>query len=160
MSSQKNELQNISEILIIPFALQDGEKFELYEGLAGFFYTPKKTFVRTGNKVEVYEAYYERSKKPLYTFVVGKSNENECFVATAVYQDPLAEPVELYRYWRDQYLKKNQWGQKFVHWYYQAGGGKYLARLIDKHPSLRLPAKAILDAGTIMIKFLPKHKEA
>lgn len=156
MSSQQNEEQNISEILIIASALKDGEKFQVYDGPATYG-NLKKTFLRKGNQIEEYNGASGYFKNPEFTYVVRKSDD--CFVATAVYQDPLAPSVELYRYWRDQYLKKNQWGRKFVHWYYQAGGGKYLARLIDKHPLLRFPAKAILDAGTIMIKFLPKHKE-
>ena len=44
-----------------------------------------------------------------------------CFIATAAFGSPLAGQVEILRQLRDRYLLTNNFGQKFVTWYYRNG---------------------------------------
>ncbi len=48
-------------------------------------------------------------------FVGGK----KCFVATAAFDSPMADQVEILRQLRDKYLVTNDFGRKFVAWYYR-----------------------------------------
>jgi len=50
-------------------------------------------------------------------FVGGK----KCFIATAAFDSPMAGQVEILRQFRDKYLLTNDFGRKFVAWYYRNG---------------------------------------
>ena len=50
--------------------------------------------------------------------VYGVFEESRCFIATAAYGNPLEQHLVLLREFRDEVLRKYQWGQKFIHYYY------------------------------------------
>ena len=58
-------------------------------------------------------------------------NYGECFVATAVYGDGNAPPVEILREYRNKVLMNNPIGKAFVDFYY-SGAGKLVANLIKE----------------------------
>src|SRR5262249_21016400 len=70
------------------------------------------------------------------------STKNDCFVATAVYQDPHHPIVNEFRLFRDEFLARSKTGERVIGWYNR--NGPKLAAVIKKMPSLRPAAKAIL----------------
>ena len=62
---------------------------------------------------------------------LGKEEEDSCFVATAVYGDGNAPPVEILREYRNKVLMNNPIGKAFVDFYY-SGAGKLVANLIKE----------------------------
>ena len=68
-------------------------------------------------------------------------NDN-CFIATAVYGSPLAKQVDILRGFRDEYLLPNTFGQKLVAFYYNKG--KPAADYIESHPWLKPPVRTVL----------------
>lgn len=62
-------------------------------------------------------------------------NDKKCFIATAVLDD-INHPVLVdLRFFRDNWLRKRQWGIKFINWYYKFG--PHFARIISKSEFLR-----------------------
>lgn len=51
--------------------------------------------------------------------VVGLLQDERCFIATAAFGTPQEVEVKKLRNFRDHYLLKSSWGQKFVSWYYE-----------------------------------------
>jgi long-subunit fatty acid transport protein/photosystem II stability/assembly factor-like uncharacterized protein len=69
-------------------------------------------------------------------------DENNCFIATAVYGSPLAKQVDILRGFRDEYLLPNTIGQKLVTFYYDKG--EPAADYIESHPWLKPPVRTVL----------------
>jgi len=58
-----------------------------------------------------------------------------CFIATAAYDTPMAEEIQILREFRDEYLLTNLLGQAFVDFYYKVSPP--IAEFITDHPSLK-----------------------
>jgi len=63
------------------------------------------------------------------------SSDGGCFIATAAYDTPLAEEIEVLRQFRDEYLLTNPVGQALVELYYEISPP--VAEFIDEHPALK-----------------------
>jgi len=71
-------------------------------------------------------------------FVGGK----KCFIATAAFDSPMAGQVVILRHFRDKYLLTNDFGRKFVAWYYS--NGPAVANYIEDKPLAKAAVKAAL----------------
>jgi hypothetical protein len=71
---------------------------------------------------------------------VGESDP--CFIATAAFGSPLARQVKILREFRDQYLLTNDFGRKFVAWYYR--NGPIAAKFIKDKPFAKVAVRAAL----------------
>ena len=67
-----------------------------------------------------------------------------CFVATASFGDPDHPTVVTLRGFRDAVLTRFAPGRRFIAWYYSHGPG--LARLLDRFPALKWPARLMLTS--------------
>jgi len=65
-----------------------------------------------------------------------------CFIATAAFGSPLAGQVEILRQFRDRYLLTNDFGKKFVAWYYR--NGPIAANYIKDKPMARAAVRVAL----------------
>lgn len=61
-----------------------------------------------------------------------------CFVACAVYGGGDVEQVRVLREYRDNVLMQDDFGRKFVQWYYNGGGGR-MAESIEKRARFLIP---------------------
>lgn len=59
----------------------------------------------------------------------------QCFIATAAYGSPLAEELDTFREFRDEFLLTNPIGSRFVSLYYRYSPP--VARFIEEHPALK-----------------------
>ena len=76
---------------------------------------------------------------------VESDDDDECFVATAVYGDRNAPQVNVLRDFRDNVLAKSATGKAFVDFYY-SGAGKKAASFVKKRLSSAIPViKKSLD---------------
>jgi hypothetical protein len=83
----------------------------------------------------------QRGPRP--TNRVSASSKTPCFVATAVYQDPMALPVVAMRNYRDTVLARHAGGRLFIGFYYFVG--PWLARVVEAFPAIRYPLRRLLD---------------
>ncbi len=67
---------------------------------------------------------------------------SKCFVATVCFGEYAPETVTL-RIWRDQYLVEQEWGRKFIVWYYN--NGEEFAKITSRSSALRGVAKACIS---------------
>lgn len=71
-----------------------------------------------------------------------------CFIATAAYDSPMAEEIQVLRDFRDGYLVTNPAGKAFVDFYYRVSPP--IARFIDDHPSLKPAVRVALMPAVAM----------
>ena len=71
-----------------------------------------------------------------------------CFIATAVYDTPMSEEIQILREFRDEYLLTNALGQAFVNLYYKISPP--IAEFIIEHPSLKPIVRAGLVPAVVM----------
>jgi hypothetical protein len=71
-----------------------------------------------------------------------ESQEQACFIATAVYGTPLLAEVEVLRRFRDEFLKPNPAGRVLVAIYYRLSPP--LARFISRHRRFRAAVRGCL----------------
>lgn len=76
-----------------------------------------------------------------YIIDVGDSDPF-CFIATAAFGSPIAAQVHILRQFRDRYLLTNNYGRKFVSWYYR--NGPVAAKFIQDKPLIRMTVRAAL----------------
>jgi len=69
-------------------------------------------------------------------------SEGGCFIATAAYDTPLAEEIEVLRQFRDEVLLQNSLGSQFVNFYYEVSPP--LADFISEHELLRTLVRELL----------------
>lgn len=86
-----------------------------------------------------------------YNKVVKNAPNVPCFVATAVFEDPLHPLVCRLRNFRDAELLSRRSGRAFASFYYRYG--PYLARIVERMPWLK-PSLRIVITG--LVKLLPK----
>lgn len=72
-----------------------------------------------------------------------------CFIATVAYGTPMAEELDILRYWRDNSLKTNWIGRQFVNLYYATSPP--IANFIKKRNYLRRFVRKCLNP---FIKYL------
>lgn len=65
-----------------------------------------------------------------------------CFIATSAFENPLAYEVQILRFFRDQHLKKNFWGRRFILLYYKCS--PRIACLLDKQSWAKPAVRAFL----------------
>jgi hypothetical protein len=66
-----------------------------------------------------------------------------CFIATAVYGTPLAEEIDVLRFWRDETLLQNSFGKHFVKGYYDFSPS--IANFIQKKDYLKTSIRLFLN---------------
>lgn len=81
-----------------------------------------------------------------YNKVVTNTPDTPCFVATAVFEDPLHPQVCHLRRFRDDYLSTRLWGRAFIVSYYRIG--PVLARVVAPRPWLKRPLRVLLAWAT------------
>lgn len=79
------------------------------------------------------------------------NNIDECFIATAAFGSKFAQPVTVFRQFRDQYLMTNELGRYFVKTYYEVSPP--IANMIAENSILKLVVKAFL-APFVILAFL------
>lgn len=67
---------------------------------------------------------------------------SKCFVATVCFGENATETATL-RTWRDQYLIEQEWGRKFIVWYYT--NGEKFAEIASCSPALKGVVKACIS---------------
>lgn len=73
-----------------------------------------------------------------------------CFIATAVYGDPLAPQVQALRDFRDRELMPRLWGRAFVRAYYALSPG--VAGFLKTRPRWSAPVRWLLDRGVARLQ--------
>ena len=73
---------------------------------------------------------------------VGSSDPFPCFIATAAFGSPMAGQVEILRQFRNRYLLTNDFGRKFVAWYYR--NGPVAANFIKDKPLVKAAVRTAL----------------
>ena len=78
--------------------------------------------------------------------------DNHCFVATAVYEDVNAQPLDVLRHYRNNVLMQTPVGRAFVDFYY-SGVGEVVANFINTKvrfaiPTIRTGLDRLIDRHT------------
>jgi hypothetical protein len=76
--------------------------------------------------------------------------QSGCFIATAVYQDPLSPELSILRAWRNEHLVPFRIGHFIISIYYRISPS--IACSISKRPRLRRGVRAVLDGLIKMIR--------
>ena len=71
-----------------------------------------------------------------------------CFIATATYDSPMAEEIQVLREFRDVYLVTNPGGRAFVDFYYAVSPP--MAEFISEHPGLKPIVRIGLVPAVVM----------
>ena len=108
--------------------------------------------------IELWDKYklHKKVRKHCIEKEMDKKYGEECFIATAAYQTPMANEIEILRKYRDNYLLKKTWGQKTVKTYYKLSPP--IAKTIGKHKILRKTTRKLLKPIIYLIKTYFKHK--
>lgn len=92
------------------------------------------------------QAFQRQSKQPevIKDFVhkVTKSR-SMCFIATSVYESPLAIEVQTLRNFRDHVLAESYLGRQFIYCYYKVSPS--VAHFLENHPAYKKPMKIVLE---------------
>ncbi|WP_273447104.1 CFI-box-CTERM domain-containing protein [Neolewinella agarilytica] len=75
----------------------------------------------------------------------------DCFVATAVYQNPDHPQVDALRRWRDGALRDSVAGRAFIRWYYRVG--PHLAKGVELMPGSRGVLRWVLDGVVRVVRW-------
>jgi|DeeseametaMP1139_FD_contig_61_389448_length_1042_multi_2_in_0_out_0_2 hypothetical protein len=81
---------------------------------------------------------------------VGVEYKYKCFVATSAFEDPDHVTVVTLRLYRDNFLSKYRFGQKFIKWYYNQG--PHMAHFLDNNEFLKAPVRFILNTISKFIR--------
>ena len=93
------------------------------------------------------------------THDVGKAGPSDarCFVATAAYGSPMDKRLDSLRWFRDSYLLTNDFGRKFVAFYYEYSPP--LANFIAEHESLKTLTRILISPLVILAEALETNVE-
>lgn len=80
-----------------------------------------------------------RNPDKIKIFLSGVGKGSRCFIATAAYSSSIHPDVMTLRNYRDQVLKQNFWGRKFIYFYYRHS--PRIACILDRHESLKAPTR-------------------
>jgi hypothetical protein len=89
-------------------------------------------FARQARHPEVVKSFISNAKK----------KRARCFIATSAFEMPEATEVQVLRSFRDETLKNNIWGRKFVAVYYKLS--PEIALFLDSHRYLKPAVRAVL----------------
>lgn len=123
-----------TDIIPIPIAFQPIKAFHYFSYIED---GKRKTIVLDGNNEynkKRFDKIFEHMKSP---------KSNACFVATAVYDDPMCYQLNVLRNWRDIRLTKSINGRLFIKLYYKHG--MKLAAIVNKNDMLKSTTKLFLD---------------
>lgn len=87
------------------------------------------------------EIFLKTAKQPqnVKVFISGGKKPSRCFIASAAFNSPTAYEVLVLRDFRDQRLKSNFWGRKFIYFYYLVS--PRIACILDRHTYLKKPTR-------------------
>jgi len=85
----------------------------------------------------------------------GRQPKGSCFVATACFGDADHPTVVALRGFRDVVLTRFAPGRRFITWYYSHG--PRLARLLERFPALKRPARLMLTSFSWVYLRLPQR---
>jgi len=122
------------------------------------FYWWGNIYVRGGNSVSVVMDGDKRIGASFeWTGETIDPSGSYCFIASAAYGSPSHPHVRLLRAFRDRFLARSRLGRSLVDFYYRQSPP--LARLIGKHPTLRLASRVLLfpvvAASYVLLGFGP-----
>ncbi|MGR8932486.1 MAG: CFI-box-CTERM domain-containing protein [Gammaproteobacteria bacterium] len=122
------------------------------DGWMGHSFTPEQVQVNSYFKAanldktltDVTTSFDKQAKRWLEAGVNKQSNgdSGDCFVVTATFGSPLAAEVQLFRRFRDHWLRKSETGRAMIDWYEKAGPN--LARWIKRSPKARQFTRSFL----------------
>lgn len=96
------------------------------------------------------EAYVSRARNPhaIKQFLKAAAEHRpRCFIATSAFESPLAQEVQILRFYRDQNLRASSMGRAFILFYYRHS--PKIASFLDRQPWLKPAVRAALR---LMIK--------
>ena len=88
--------------------------------------------------------------KKAETSFFGASNDNSCFIATAVYSTSSHPDLDTFRQFRDTKLLTNQLGRMFVRWYYR--NAPNFTPYIDKNSTIKIFLKLQLSYFAVWLR--------
>lgn len=91
-----------------------------------------EVFVRQARHPDVVRSFISTARK----------KRSRCFIATSAFQSPASLEVQLLRIYRDQVLKQNFWGRRFVAIYYKFSPA--VANFLDHQSWLKPAVRAVL----------------
>lgn len=113
-------------------AAQQLAKFINYTPIFPDIMKKAEQFVRQARHPDVVKSFISQAKK----------SRTRCFIATSAFLTPNALEVQYLRFYRDQNLKTNYWGRKFVVFYYKIS--PKIAHILDYQPWLKPFVRAFL----------------
>lgn len=94
---------------------------------------------------------FEQWHKNRHKLEVTESVRNaKCFIATAVYEDPLHPVLHELRFARDEIFARTMAGRSLIKWYYERG--PRLAAIVAQRPGLRRAARYVLSPTAAIIR--------
>jgi len=96
--------------------------------------------------------------KTTNSWVTRKPGPFDCFIATAVYESPLAQEVIVFKTFRDECLMRNWFGRILIHFYCIAS--PLISAQIEKNDFLKIFIKnLILKPFLGLIRFIQRNKD-
>lgn len=99
------------------------------------------------------EAFVKQSKNPdvIKSFLKASADSRpRCFIATSAFENPMAAEILILRNFRDQNLKSNALGRKFVFYYYKMSPN--LAKKLDYYFFLKPVVRSLIKILVFILK--------
>ncbi len=130
----------INDVETVASTLSQGSFPNLENGRE--YYFTIATVDQTGNAEQFIDSGIGVSQRATPSEVVGVLDGKGCFIATAAYGSPWAPQVQVLRDFRDRFLLTNNWGKKFVRFYYQ--NSPPWAQWLDQNQTAKVVTRAFL----------------